>query len=286
MKTIKKTLLLFALLFIFCVVSNSQEIEKEKTFNQPFETVSDRIIQNLSKYYGKSFKTRRALNKNGKRHTYFSTNWETAYDKDNKNNEQKERFKINIYETDQEKTSVKLNYQVEYRIEIDNKKQTFNIDGNTLDKYYDDFFELLSNENINTIQKFQYKNFDFKEYLKKKELDYKGIRERTYNIEYSKVYSKMLANIAKTFKSIQFADRESGVILTDFVYPGDTIQQFFVKRRFKINLLLSKISETETSVSAEVLTQVESNYGYQDLEIKKDKNIYDTLFKILEDGLL
>ena len=37
MKTIKKTLLLFALLFVFCVVSNSQEIEKEKTFNQPFE---------------------------------------------------------------------------------------------------------------------------------------------------------------------------------------------------------------------------------------------------------
>ena len=264
---------------MFICYSFASAQEQERIFNKSFETASNQIIKNLSKYYGKSFKP--VKNKN---HIYFSMNWKTVYDKNK--NEQRERFKINIYKTDEETTNIKLDYQVEYKIEIDNKKQTFNIDGNTLDKYYDDFFELLSNENINTIQKFQYKNFDFKEYLKKKELDYKGIRERTYNIEYSKVYSKMLANIAKTFKSIQFADRESGVILTDFIYPGDTIQQFFVKRRFKINLLLSKISETETSVSAEVLTQVESNYGYQDLEIKKDKNIYDTLFKILEDGLL
>ncbi len=273
MKTIKKTLLLFALLFIFCVVSNSQEIEKEKTFNQPFETVSDRIIQNLSKYYNKSFKPVR--NKN---HIYFSMNWKTVYDKSK--NEQRERFKINIYKTDEETTNIKLDYQVEYTIKFNNKKQKIKLENELLNDYYNDVWEILETEDTNNIQEVKYRDFDIKEYIQKQELEYKKRKERTYNIEYNKVYSKMLANMAKTFKSIQFADREAGVILTNFLYPEDIIQSLF-KRRFKINLVISKINENETSVSADILIQQEYN-----VELKTDKYMYDALFKILEDGLL
>ncbi len=281
MKKIRKILLFFTLMFICYSFASAQE--QERIFNKSFETASNQIIQNLSKYYNKSFKPVR-----DKKHIYFSMNWKTVYDKNK--NEQKERFKINIYKADEETTNVKLDYQVEYTIKVDNKKTKIKLENELLNDYYNDIWKILETEDTNNIQEVKYRDFDIKEYIQKQELEYKKRKERTYNIEYNKVYSKMLANMAKTFKSIQFADRESGVILTNFLYPGDFIQQFIIKRRFKINLLISKINENETSVSAEILTQMEGtnrfDYDYYDIKIKKDKDMYDTLFKILEDGFL
>ena len=96
------------LLFFFNIVS-AQEILREKTFNLSFDTITDKMEKNLSKYYGKNIAIRTSLS-NGQKGGHASINWDTVYD-ENGEFPQRDKFKLFVREVTKNSTSVKLFYE-------------------------------------------------------------------------------------------------------------------------------------------------------------------------------
>ncbi len=129
-------------------------------------------------------------------------------------------------------------------------------------------------------------NLKKKQQKQKEHEDLEKSKSRTYDISYYKVYSTMLENVSKNVKGIATSDEEQGIIVTDWTYSGNALQSHKAKRRFKITLRFTEISENQTGVSAE--TEFETFLIDWKKQVLKDTfltDYYNSLFNDLEEGL-
>ena len=299
----QKIFFILILVFMFGNISVATDIITQKNIDLPFNILAEQFKNNLNKAYGKNFRLNRDLSYTKDNGSLYMK-WNTIDDYKNKIS-QRERFKIDLMEIDKYTTNVKIKYEIEFS----KKDKWITPDDETLSDCYKDLWKILEEENTANIKKQEVKKIDvdiivikkknlsekeknkkIKEKEQEKNFNLEKIKTRQYNIHYDKIYSIMLSNVAKRLKTIEFADKDSGVILTGWIYPGDVFQSLVLKRRFKINLNFKKINENKTNVCTENTTQI-FFYDWTDVKQSKQKKKhlirdYNALFEVLEDGLL
>lgn len=150
----KKIFVLVVSLFVFCNFVIAENITREKTFYSNFDTVTDKIEKNLSKYYKKDLKIRNSIS-NGKKGGHASINWDTIYDANNEN-PQRDKFKIFVREVSKNITNVKLFYEFEY---TSRKAKAYVKPGKeAMIGYYNEIWAVMEADNPSSVKEKQYKN--------------------------------------------------------------------------------------------------------------------------------
>jgi hypothetical protein len=112
-------------------------------------------------------------------------------------------------------------------------------------------------------------------------------RQHTFNAPYMKVFRAALNYCSEESFAVLLADKELGIINTDYKEAAVT-EIFFGKSRAKINFTIKKIDSTETNIILIVSAEEQGDYGnwsQMTLTEGQAKDYYQKIFEGIESKL-